>query len=397
MPTIPQKVLMVLPTPFPSNRGSPGGVLEMCRVLSARGVECHVVCYAGGEQRSHLPAQVHAIPSWGLYRQGLGPSWSRLPLDALLLLQALRTARRVRPQVIHAHLHEGAWAAYPAAKWLGVPLLFDIHTHLAEELDEQGFARRGSLVGKLAAWVDRVTPRLADGCVSVNANTIARQRRLTPGVLARQLPNGTDFSLFHPDRPSGLRARLGLEGHFVIGYQGNTSAQQRLDLLIALAPALLARQPRARILIGHSVGEVTPLQGRIAALGLQDKVLLYPTPLAAAAELINACDVMVVPRLGFSTVPMKVRNALACGTPVVLHEAVVGGMEADTDPRQSGVRTFRDEASLLEAMLAWADDPSGHAQAREAAHTFALAHYSDEVVADRLLAMYGEILKATEP
>ena len=91
---------------------------------------------------------VRARPIPGVRPRALGPSLARPLLDLALWQATRRVARRVRPHLIHAHLHEGIAVGMCLRASTGLPLIADLQGSLTEELiDHRFIPARGPLVG----------------------------------------------------------------------------------------------------------------------------------------------------------------------------------------------------------------------------------------------------------
>ena len=186
-------------------------LLDLARVQHEAGHAVHVLAPHDGGARSRevlAGVQVHrfryAPARWELlgYRGGL-LGRARTPSGALLLpvyllascLAAVRTARRVRPDVLHAHwwLPAGA-CAVAAGRVLRVPVVVTLH---------------GSDVTLLAsgpaAALGRAVLRRCDLVAAVSADLAGQVTRLTGRECAvLRLPLRVPPQ---PDRPAGGRSR----------------------------------------------------------------------------------------------------------------------------------------------------------------------------------------------
>src|SRR5207245_6144153 len=88
-----------------------------------------------------------AVPGVSQTRAVALPCVTRLPvgfsphkpyLDLLLLVTALRAARRFRPDVVHGHLHEGTVVGAALARRGRRPLVADLQGSLTGELTDHG-------------------------------------------------------------------------------------------------------------------------------------------------------------------------------------------------------------------------------------------------------------------
>ncbi|HIN11263.1 MAG TPA: hypothetical protein EYM63_06555, partial [Acidobacteria bacterium] len=139
-----RRVLVIAPTPFFGDRGCHVRILEEVRGLQARGADVLVATYATGNDVAGVrTARAPNVP--GLRAPALGPSYGRPFLDTLLLGTTLRAARRFRPDIVHAHLHEGIAVGLIAARLVGSPLVADLQGSLQSELVDHRFLRNGGL------------------------------------------------------------------------------------------------------------------------------------------------------------------------------------------------------------------------------------------------------------
>src|SRR5437899_1622447 len=101
------RVLSIVPSHFFADYGCHVRILEETEALQALGHRVCIVTYPGGRDMPDLdirrpPVLRHAS------RVHVGSSRRKLVLDALLGAQSLARTIMFRPDVIHAHLHEGA-------------------------------------------------------------------------------------------------------------------------------------------------------------------------------------------------------------------------------------------------------------------------------------------------
>src|SRR5688572_3427138 len=115
------RILKIAPTSFFADYGCHVRILEETLAIQAHGAEVAVCAYPGGRDLHDLDVRrVWGTPWSNSVR--VGSSYHRLYLDALLGAWALKAVAGFRPDVIHAHLHEGAFVAAPIAQLLGIPL-----------------------------------------------------------------------------------------------------------------------------------------------------------------------------------------------------------------------------------------------------------------------------------
>ena len=230
VPLAPLKILMIAPTPYFSDRGCHVRIFEEARALMARGHQVRIVTYHLGRDLELVPVERTLRIPW-YTKQEAGPSWHKLYLDLLLLGKALQVARRFRPDLIHAHLHEGVLVGWVVARLRGIPLLFDYQGSLSGESLNHGFFKPDSWLHRLFKKVEGGINRLADQIVT--SSTPGRDELVTdwhhPPQRVRVLADGVDSEQFrhHPQREA--RQRLGLDEQVpVIVYLGLFNSYQEI-------------------------------------------------------------------------------------------------------------------------------------------------------------------------
>ena len=362
---------MVLCAPFPAPRGTQAYVAELAEGLIARGHEVHLWCYAGslGGQPPeglilHRASALPGVPT----SVGSGPSPARPANDALVLARLMAELPTLGPILLHGHNHEGGLAAGIAGRALGLPVLYHVHSALAEELPAWARLGRG-LLSSVGGLLDAGVPLLADRVLTLDAPSAdALSQRL--GRPAHPVPPGVSAW-------SGVPAPLPGPGPWV-AYAGNLDPYQDLPLLLGAIRRTRRLHPRARLLL---VTHDPPGQARLLAAryGLDPRALfvLSPTGPEDAQRFLAAADMSVVPRTGRGGYPIKLLNSLGAGVPVVAsHPASKGLAEASgvvpTSPTAEGLA--RGICRLIES-------PAQRAALSAAALSFARAHPWSQVAA----------------
>ena len=148
-----------------------------------------------------------------------------------------------------------------------------------------------------------------------------------PGSRIRVLPSGVDAKMFSPGPPNhALMSGWGIDaGDPVILFMGTIYKFSGLDRVIQDFPGLLARHPRAKLLVvgnGEDEGRLkdmaanTGVSGSVIFGGLQPYALL-PDILRSSTICINPFELNGITR---DILPTKLFQYLACGKPVVATE-----------------------------------------------------------------------------
>jgi glycosyltransferase involved in cell wall biosynthesis len=362
-------------------------ILEEARALRAQGAEVQVVTYHVGREVPGLPtARTPRVP-WvrGL---PLGFSPHKLYLDALLLAAALRVARQSRPDVIHAHLHEGAALATLLGRALRVPTVADLQGSLTGELVDHGVlpstGARIALTRRMERAVLRGPTRiLASSCAFA---TELETRWGVPSERIVPFPDGVDPDVFRPGLPcDDLRRRHGLEGKRVVVFLGVLTRYQGVDDLLAAWPALASQLPDAHLLLMGYPNDVR-YRAAVARAGLQGSVTVTGRiDYQEAPRHLVLGDVAVSPKRSATEANGKLLNYMAAGLPTVAYDGPV----AREALGPAGVLVpLGDTVGLAAALGELLEDAAQRKLRGEALRERAVAEFGWPALGRRLLDVY---------
>ena len=142
------------------------------------------------------------------------------------------------------------------------------------------------------------------------------------GTPAEMVPNGIDTSLFQfcATRRKEVRARLGLEGQFVIGNVGRLCQQKNQSFLLRVFAELLVRLPDSRLLLVGEGEERARLEQEARELCVEEKTIFYGAS-DHVEQLLWAMDAFAFPSL-FEGLGIAALEAQAAGLPVICSERV---------------------------------------------------------------------------
>jgi glycosyltransferase involved in cell wall biosynthesis len=118
---------------------------------------------------------------------------------------------------------------------------------------------------------------------------------------------------------AGLRSRLGLEARLAIVYTGNFEHYQGLELLLASLRLFIREHPEAvLIMVGGQVKQIHHWQDEAGRAGLGEYVVFTgPVMAEDVVSYLDLADILVSPRTGHLSTPLKVYSYLQAGKPVV--------------------------------------------------------------------------------
>ncbi len=391
-------VLMVAPTSFFADYGAHVRPLEEIRALQRLGHRVTVCTYHNGHDVPGITIRRSLDIPWRK-RVVVGTTRHKLYLDAALFAVVLREMRRIKPDIIHAHLHEGALIGNVARAVHHAPLLFDYQGSLTAEMTDHGFLGANSGLRTPLAALEHGINRAAD-IVVTSTHHAAERLRASGHVAAARIacvPDAVDTLRFRPDaltpqERTAMRAALGIKPtDRVVVYLGLLAPYQGTDILLQAAARVLGQMPDAFFLIMGFPGNE---RYRVLAerLGIAHRVSLPgQIPYLEAHRYLALGDVAVAPKLSETEGNQKIFNYLAAGLPVVAFDTPVSreilGERAD-------YATRGDAASLADRLTELLRDPARARRVGLAGREIALREFSWERRGLELLRTYARILPA---
>jgi glycosyltransferase involved in cell wall biosynthesis len=313
-------ILMIAPEPFFEPRGTPFSELHRIRALTSLGHTVDLVTYPFGADVP-MPGLriIRSLRPPFVSRVRIGPSWAKVPLDALLSLTALRMALTRKYDAIHSH-EEGGAIGIVLSALLRKPHLYDMHSSLPQQIENFGFGRAKGLAA-LFGWVERLMIKRSRVVIVICED-------LQDTVKALQIPVPTVLienaagSGAAPSAGTGLAVRrsLGLtETTPVVLYTGTFEAYQGLDLLFEAMRRVIAARPDARlVMVGGEPAQVEAARKSIERLGLGESVIFTgQRPAEEVPAYLDAATVLVSPRSSGTNTPLKIYQYLRSGRPIV--------------------------------------------------------------------------------
>ena len=296
---------------------------EEARLLQGLGHQVEIVTYGLGRDRPGL--SIHRITKLlGYRKKAPGASLYKFPQDLLLRWLTDRMVKAYHPNLIWAHLHEGAYIAEPVCRAFQIPLWMDRQGSLVEELASHGTLKKQSRMGKwllgkeleLEEQVDRVL-------VNSEAAKIVLGERL--GERVKKLPDTVDTDRFQPAPPSkDLMQKLGLPERIpIIIYLGLIAPHQGTDLLID-AFSLLRKIGISAHLLLMGYPNLKETKRRMVDKGLEDcTTVIGPIPYEEAHRYLSLGTVAVSPKVSLTEGNGKLLNYMAMGLPTVAFDTPV--------------------------------------------------------------------------
>jgi len=352
------KVLMIAPTSFFADYGGHVRILEEAVALKKLGHRVTICTYHNGQDVKGLDIERTLSIPW---RQDyeVGSSRHKIALDALLLLKSLSVAFRWKPDLVHAHIHEGALIGYPISRLLRVPLVFDLQGSLTSEMIDHGFLKRNGWFYRRARRLERVIDRLPNMIItsSQHAKDMLCNDFGCDGRRISIIPDSVNGQFFQPwedqVHKALLKSNLGIPpDHKVVVYLGLLAEWQGIGLLLDGIAQLREDLGNTHFLV-MGFPAVEDYRMRAQQLGIADRVI-FPgkIPYSQAPQYLALGDVAVSPKVSATEGCGKLLNYMAMALPTVAFDTPVSreylGQWGVYAPKGDSVAFVKEVLSLLE-------------------------------------------------
>jgi glycosyltransferase involved in cell wall biosynthesis len=310
-------ILMLAPEPFFEPRGTPISVYFRILALGELGHRVTLVTYPIGKNVVLKGLKIVRPPNLlGMRRIKIGPSLAKLPLDALLLLQATLEIIGNRYDLVFSHEEAGFLGVWMARIWRK-PHVYDMHSSLPQQLENFQFTRSPLLVS-LFRRMEHFVLRNSHSIIVICRDLMDMVASLGYGKKAVQVENFLDFPAEKAtaEAVAMKKKEVAPGGEKVVLYTGNFEPYQGIPLLLRAAQKV---EPGAIfVLVGGTGRSLIEMKALADELGISDKVVfvdkLSPSKVPLYLEL---ADVLVSPRISGTNTPLKVYSCLKSGKPLV--------------------------------------------------------------------------------
>lgn len=330
-------------------------IQEMVRALEGLGHEVQMVSLVpldAGQDNAQRDAgdalwkkAVRKIP-FAYEAAQLGYNLVGIPL---VLARTIRT----RADFLYERYALFNFAGAITAKLCRIPLVLEVNSPFALEQTRDREIR--SL--RFAAWTESLICRMATHVIVVST-PLARLMQaagVPPGKL-EVMPNGVALERFRPGAVSpGLRRKLGITDHVVIGFVGWFRKWHGLELLLdAFLRSGLSAERVKVLLIGD--GPAMPgLRQFVDDHGLADSIVFTgPLPHAEVPAHLDLIDIAVQPAANEYCCPMKILEYMALGKAIIA--PAQENIQELLPEGEARLFASNDVASLSEALRAMVDD-----------------------------------------
>ena len=315
------KILLLAPQPFFEIRGTPINVRLVATALSEIGYSVDLLVYPHGNNVHIANTCILRIPKVpGLPKAPIGPSKTKLIYDVVMFFHASLLLIRKKYCVIHA-VEESALMAWILSKLFRIPYIFDMDSHMSEQLKTSKFIKTTFLLN-LAKHIENAAFKSASAIITVCPHLTAVAKTVTEPRKVFQIE---DIPMEFPSPPNdmtvtSLRNELGITSNdMVILYTGNLEAYQGIDLILESAMQVATENSNSKfVIVGGEDEQIGKYIAKRDQLGLEEKVLFTGTkPLEHMPVFHDLADILLSPRIQGENTPLKLYTYLKTGKPIV--------------------------------------------------------------------------------
>lgn len=201
------------------------------------------------------------------------------------------------------------------------PWVFEVRDIWPESIVAVGMMRKGLVYRALEAMELHFYRSAAAVIILSEGFRENLTRRGIPSAKIFAVPNGADLSDLVPGAPDpALKARLSVNGKFVVGFIGTLGAAHGLDFVLDCAP-LLAAENVHLLLIGAGAKKAE-LAERVKREALANVTVLDQIPKSEVPRYMAVCDAALVnlraSETFLSVIPSKIFEAAFLETPMLI-------------------------------------------------------------------------------
>lgn len=327
----PLHILMIAPTSFFSDYGGHIRILEETRTLQAMGHRVTIVTYYKGSDMPGIDIRRTAPLPWRTDYE-VGSSRHKLAFDVYLAVKALREGLRLKPDIIHGHMHEGALIGGLIGRLLRIPMVFDFQGSLTAEMVDHKFldpnGRMHSLIMGMEKFISAKLPAAVLTSSVQAAQLLETEFQVDPQIIF-PLPDCADINRFHPEllttvQKEQLRRQLKIpQGRPIIAYLGLLTNYQGIPHLIEAAVRLKQAGSDAHFLI-MGYPNVDHYRRMAQKMDIADRVTFTgKVEYRDAPRYLSLGDIAVAPKISTTEGSGKLLNYMALAQSIVAYDTAV--------------------------------------------------------------------------
>jgi phosphatidyl-myo-inositol alpha-mannosyltransferase len=362
------RIGMVCPYSFDVPGGVQSHVLQLAKVMRARGHEVSVLAPAS----PHVSLPDYVVSAGRAIPIPYNGSVARLQFSPAVHGRVRKWLTQGDFDVLHLHEPNAPSLSMWALRVAEGPIVATFHTSTTKSLTLSVFQ------GVLRPWHEKIVGRIA-------VSDVARRWQMEAlGSDAVEIPNGVDVGSLASAAPLDGYPRPGKTVLFLGRYD---EPRKGMSVLLDALPRVVERFGDVQLLIvGHGDedelrGQAGELMRYIRFLGLVDD--------AGKAAAMRSADVYCAPNIGGESFGIVLVEAMAAGTPVVASD-LDAFRRVLSDGEVGSLVPVGEAAALADALIEVLDSDVLR-QRYVAAGSEAVRHYDWSVVASQIMRVYETV------
>jgi phosphatidylinositol alpha-mannosyltransferase len=362
------RIGMVCPYSFDVPGGVQSHVLQLAKVMRARGHEVSVLAPAS----PHVSLPDYVVTAGRAIPIPYNGSVARLQFSPAVHGRVRKWLTQGDFDVLHLHEPNAPSLSMWALRVAEGPIVATFHTSTTKSLTLSVFQ------GVLRPWHEKIVGRIA-------VSDVARRWQMEAlGSDAVEIPNGVDVGSLASAAPLDGYPRPGKTVLFLGRYD---EPRKGMSVLLDALPRVVERFGDVQLLIvGHGDedelrGQAGELMRYIRFLGLVDD--------AGKASAMRSADVYCAPNIGGESFGIVLMEAMAAGTPVVASD-LDAFRRVLSDGEVGSLVPVGEAAALADALIEVLDNDVLR-QRYVAAGSEAVRHYDWSVVASQIMRVYETV------
>ena len=253
-----------------------------------------------------------------------GPSWHKIYVDMLLLFKTIQVIRIEKPDIIHAHLHEGAFLGLICRGLFRIPMIADFQGSLVGELLDHRFIRHNKGLYKTFKYIEHKIHQFSKSMItsSRQAADLIKKSYLFDHERMIPVEDGVNLERFVPMKPvHGLRKKLGIkEDKKIVIYVGILNEYQGIDYLLE-AIRLIKDDSIHFLIVGFP--EESYIEKAKALDILPRTTFTGRVSYEQIPDYLSIADVGISPKTSESEANGKLLEYMAMGIPTIVFDSFV--------------------------------------------------------------------------
>jgi len=319
------KILVIAPTPYYSDRGTPIRIFEHITALKKCGHEIQIVSYGAGKDMGDVP--IHRVKVKGVddpdkfFTQAFG---KRILIDCRMVFKVWSVKRKFKPDILLCYLQNGFLMAYLSSYFSAKKIVFDCHDLLIKALVEKGMIKNRVLKGffsLLERAIFIVAPKIMVPSQAIK-NKIESTYKFNHAKI-EVIKDGASSAILdykpNSDDLRKLRNELGVKAdEKLVIYTGFINNIAGIDVLIRAAHLLRSRNVRNFKIAVAGFPDLEPYLALSRELGTEDIVkFLGKVDYSKMPLYLYSSDIAVAPKISEAEGNSKIIYYFAAGLPVV--------------------------------------------------------------------------------